>query len=317
MMMPSPEEFATTMAGYEYEPPRRSKDNLVVITNLPSIYPNQRPPRRYKPKRRRKRRTPRIAESRSTPVPASPPPETLPPEPAPPEPTVAPTDEAFADPTASTSSAANLYRLPRPEGFVRPAKRKVEEELEDYGKLELNRISIIANFVLVAGLLLAALTSLSYLPLILIAVSLVLGFFAVRTSLHEGRRLLVPGATLGVAAVVLIGSMLLSGFGGSGNNSGLAPLPASSEVQIIPHPQFAGDPSVRTAEWVDASKASLMQGGTRIEVVEVKSGRSNFTIRIRLHRGAGIPGDAALMTVCLNQADTRRGLPRHLRQGVA
>ena len=292
--------LAATMAGYEYEPPRQSKENLVVIRNLPSVYPDQPPPRRIDPNRRRKKRRPARVKNRGiTPLPPPDEPVQPPSEvPVVPEPAANPTDQAAADPTAPTPkpdpsiwTTNNTYRLPPPEAFIRPAKRKEVEESEDYGKLELNRISIVALFVLVAGLLLSALTSINYLPLTLIVLSAVLGVFAVRTSLHEGRRLVVPGVTLGVAGVVSIGALFGHIGGGSkGSSTGSLAPSAVSNVQVVPHPLFANDPSVRTAEWTDASKASLLLNGTRVEVVEARSLQSSFSVRIRIRPPAGLPG---------------------------
>jgi hypothetical protein len=34
--------LAMTLCDYEYEPPRRSSENLVVIADLPSVYPKRR-----------------------------------------------------------------------------------------------------------------------------------------------------------------------------------------------------------------------------------------------------------------------------------
>jgi hypothetical protein len=78
--------LAMTLCDYEYEPPRRSAENLVVIADLPSVYPK----RRY------------IHSS----VPVEPEPEWAPkPKPEPgPEPHVAPTEEAANDATAPRSS---------------------------------------------------------------------------------------------------------------------------------------------------------------------------------------------------------------------
>jgi hypothetical protein len=63
-----------------------------------------------------------------------------------------------------------------------------------------------------------------------------------------------------------------------------------AENYVVPHPQFAGDPNVVNAEWVDASKASVVHGGRRVEVTEVRIAKSSLSVRIQLQRSMSVPG---------------------------
>src|SRR5262249_484284 len=47
-------------------------------------------------------------------------------------------------------------------------------------------------------------------------------------------------------------------------------LPSDDDLQVISHPQYVRDTNVRSAEWVDASRASVRQGRFRVEVLHAR-----------------------------------------------
>jgi hypothetical protein len=300
--------LAITLREYEFEPPRVGIQNLVVVQDLPSFYPRRK-------RRRRRVKKPRpvlvpIGPSDFEPLPA---PEIAPVEPElpdVPEPAQLPTEEAAGDETNQQTSDEPLAVpedvvstcpssavLAPPRAVPRPKRKpKIEEEVE-YGKLQLNAMSILALFLLVGGLLSASIEMLGRGFWPLIGLSLITGLVAIRSSSREGRRLLIPGAVTAIAAVAILGALIMPSMLGPGVSRNSAPAWAN-EVMVIPHPQFAGDVSLRAAEWVDGSKASVQQGLARIEVADVKIGRLRnldevdyMLIRIRIHRTPGMPGE--------------------------
>lgn len=303
--------LAMTLCDYEFEPPRVATANLVIVQDLPSIYP-----RRKRKRRRVKKRRPLpvpVGPSEFEPLPA---PDLIPDEPELPEfphPETLPTEEGARDETVPrmgedpvavpedvVSTSPSTAKLPPPRTVARPKRKpRIKEEIE-YGKLQLNAMSIIALFALVGGLLSASIEVLGRAFWPLMGLSVLTGLVAIRTSLSQGRRLVIPGVVTGIAAVGILVSLIVPTLLGPGVRRDMAPSWAN-EVMVIPHPQFAGDVNVRAAEWVDASKASVQQGQARIAVVEVKIGRLQklgdvdyLLIRIRIHRTPGMPGESDL-----------------------
>jgi hypothetical protein len=97
---------------------------------------------------------------------------------------------------------------------------------------------------------------------------LLTGLYATGSAFWQGRRLTVPGWTTGLAAVVLLVSFVAPGLLGPGYRAA-ATTPPPAAVQVMPHLYFAGDPSVRLSEWVDAGKAGLRQGNVQVQVTHV------------------------------------------------
>ena len=291
--IPTPEaanwSLALTLREYEFEPPEQSTSNLVVVQDLPSIYP-----KRKRRRRRKARRRLRVPARTSEPLPA-----VKSPVPAPdPEsiqlralPDVVATEEAGTDRTAEQpeqpmAAVASLrsepplqwmYRLPPVEfNDAQPPNLDAGDDEFEYGRLELNWQSIVALLLLVTGLVSAWVTviAIAFWPAILL--TLVMSAFALRASLREGRRLLIPTATAAIAVVVTIASLSFSGNGGLTGPTG--PLPAAgTQTTVIPFPQFASDPDVRHAESVNARKASIKQGAYRVEIADAWAGSSPET----------------------------------------
>lgn len=301
--------LAMTLCDYEFEPPRVATANLVIVQDLPSIYPRRKRSRRRLKKRKRLR----------VPVPAGPiefePPatgEVIPNEPElpeVPEPAALPTEEGAHEETVphlgeepvaippdvvSTSPSPALLR---PRAVSRPKRKpKAEDEEVEYGRLQLNGLSIVALFLLVGGLFSASVEFLGRAFWPLMGLSLLTGVLAIRTSLRQGRRLVIPGTVTGVATITIVGALIAPKLLGPDRPGETAPEWANA-VLVVPHPQFAGDPSVRAAEWVDASKASIQQGLARVEISDIRIGKirhigedDHLLIRVRVHRTPGLPG---------------------------
>ena len=193
-----------------------------------------------------------------------------------------------------------MYRLPPVEfNDAQPPNLDAGDDEFEYGRLELNWQSVVALLLLVTGLVSAWVTviAIAFWPAILL--TLVMSAFALRASLREGRRLLIPTATAAIAVVVTIASLSFSGNGGLTGPTG--PLPAAgTQTTVIPFPQFASDPDVRHAEWVDVRKASIKQGAYRVEIADAWAGSSPETgsnhylfVLVRVNWSVGIPGYSA------------------------
>ena len=117
----------------------------------------------------------------------------------------------------------------------------------------------------------ASIESLSDLVRPLAGISVALGLVAAVTSGLAGRRLLLPVALAAVATAVFIVSFAAPELLGS-TYAASRQRPGDGEIQVIPHPQYVRDASVRSAEWIDASRASVRQGRFRVEVLHVRVG---------------------------------------------
>src|SRR5262249_41013294 len=140
----------------------------------------------------------------------------------------------------------------------------------------------------------ASLESATFLVRVLAGVGVALGLIAVVTSGLDGRHLLIPVALMGIAVALFIVSFAAPEMLGPTYSRSRNPRTELSEVQVVPHLQFAGDVGLRSAEWVDASKAALQQGGSMVEIVEARmerasqDGQTVLTLRLRLHQQTAI-----------------------------
>jgi hypothetical protein len=284
-------ELATTLVEGDFEPSGGTA-TLVVVQNLPSVYPKQRRKRR---KARRKVAAPVVAESRAAPV------VYLVAEPAIGallEPVIEPLPEPIAEslpqlvvePPAPIIPAKPAHVPQRPK----PVRRPAEDDEPEYGRLQLNAAAVLTLFLVGGAIGCASIESVTGLVRPLAGVSVALGLVAAVTSGLAGRRLLLPVALVVVATAVFITSFAAPELLGP-TYAASRLKPGEDDIQVIPHPQYVRDTRLRSAEWVDASRASVRQGRFRVEVLHARVGpgwlagqpsvsKQYLLVHIRLHR---------------------------------
>jgi hypothetical protein len=228
--------------------------------------------------------------------------ESMPEAPAPPAPT--PTIGFAPRPVSAPAPAPVPAKSPvRP----RPAKRQAVPEADDeVGLLRLQPLGLLALFLLAGALVCAAFATTAAFVLPLVGASVVLGLVSIWSAYRTGHRLLLPIAISLVAGGVLAAALANPRLLGPTYAAYRQPPESDSEIKVIPHPQYLRDPEVRSAEWVDASKATIQQGRTRVEVLDAGVGQARavgttseprryLLVRIRLRRaktGDEIAADA-------------------------
>jgi hypothetical protein len=241
---------ADTLAEAELEPDGAGPPALVVVRHLPSVYP-----KRHKRKRRRRRRPPPVEVVAAALLAA--------PEPGVPEAPPAPLGPAPADLAAAP--------VPLPQPVLKPPARRrprpAEEEPDD-SLLRPGPAAIVALFLVAAALFATTVAPAAVFVRPLAGLGLLTGLYATTSAARRGRRLAVPAWTAGLAAVALLVSLLAPGLLGPGYRAATAPPPPAA-VQVIPDPLFAGDPTLRQGDWVDASRAGLRQGDVQVRVSAV------------------------------------------------
>jgi hypothetical protein len=288
--------LATTLAEDTFEAVGETA-TLVVVQNLPSVYPAQKRKKQRKAKRRN-----RYPVALPAPieiidladVPDEPEPVAEPPAPE----VVAAVPKAVTPPVpAPLIFRAWVSQTPSrptpPKRRKKPVRRRADDAPE-YGRLQLNAAAILSLFLVAGALASVSIESVTGLVRPLAGVGVAIGLVAVVTSGLAGRWLLMPVTLAVVAAAIFVVSFAAPGI--------LGPTYAASrqrvnqnDIQVLPHPQYARDPNVRIAEWVDASKASVRQGRFRVEVLHAGVGtgrpagqpsvsKQYLLVHIRLHR---------------------------------
>jgi hypothetical protein len=287
--------LATTLVADAFEP-TGGTDTLVVVQNLPSVYPGQKRRKRRKA-RRRKRRLAAVVVQPVEPIDLAAVPEL--PEPVA-EPSASAPVIAAPEPVSLPAPAPVIIRRPvlpthpRPLPPQRRPVRRPADDVPEYGRLQLNAAAVLTLFLAAGALASASIGSATGLVRPLAGAGVALGLVAMVTSGLAGRRLLLPVALAVVATAVFVVSFAAPGI--------LGPTYAASrqranqnDIQVVPHPQYVRDADLRTSEWVDASKASVRQGRFRVEVLYSGVGQGRVIgqpsawkqyqlIHIRLHR---------------------------------
>jgi hypothetical protein len=211
----------------------------------------------------------------------------------------------FVD-SLSTVVETSAPPVPAPRSLKWQAPKRVrpatdEDDESDGGPFRLSVVGVAALFLTVAALFAASIGPATAMVRPLAAAGFLAGLVATRSAYWHGRHLVISGGVSGLAAAVLMASFVVPGLLGPRFRASVGPPPPAPLLQVIPHPQFASDPNVRRAEWVDASKAGLREGGVRVEVVQawigtrqegaggradVAAGSRLLFVRLRLHRFA-------------------------------
>jgi hypothetical protein len=268
--------LATTLAEDAFEQTGGTA-TLVVVQNLPSLYPSRRRKKRRKAKRQTQS-TVAVPQQYEPVVPVA--------EPTSPEPLVEPPKPVQP-------------RLPTPVTVPAPPRRKPArppaDDEDEYGRLRLNAAAILTLF-LVAGALASAQTgSATGLVRPLAGFGVAIGLVAVVMSGLAGRRLFLAVGLALVAATVFTVSFAAPELLGPCYAASQETVPSESEIQVLPHPQFVRDKALRAADWPDARKAKVRQGRTSVEVLgaEIEQSRAAsapnkprrfFLIHLRLRR---------------------------------
>jgi hypothetical protein len=152
-------------------------------------------------------------------------------------------------------------------------------------------LALAGLFVLGLAGLAAAVAAVRFLAGPLSVAGLLAGGWAVRRAVRDGSSVGYPVAVTTLGALAVAAAFLVPTWLADRR----LPDWADGDVQVIPLPQFAGDPAVRAAEWVDAGKATIQQGAVRLEVVGARidhppGGPAALLVRVRLHTPRGLPG---------------------------
>lgn len=184
----------------------------------------------------------------------------------------------------------------KPPAKPRPAKRRATSDADtEVGLLRLQPLGLLALFLLVGALVCAAFASAAPFVLPLVGASLLLALVSIWSANRTGHRLLLPTVLTLVAGGVLAVALASPRLLGPTFAAYRQPPESDTEIKVIPHPQYLRDADVRSAEWVDASKATIQQGRTRVEVLDAGIGQARavgmsaetrryLLVRIRLRR---------------------------------
>jgi hypothetical protein len=283
-------ELATTLVEGDFEPSGGTA-TLVVVQNLPSVYPRRR---------RKRRKARRRVVVRAVTVPPSPVvyPVAEPAIAALLEPVIEPLPvpivESLPQPVLEPPPPIISDRPAVPRARPKPVRRPADDEELEYGRFQLNGLSVFALFVVATALMAASIGFATGLVRPLAGVGVTLGLVAVVTSGLSGRRLLLPVALTAISVALFVVSFAAPGVLGPTYTRSRESGPDAAEVQVVPHLPFAADVGLRSAEWVDASKAALQQGGTKVEIVEVRiertplDGQYSLMVRVRLQQQTAI-----------------------------
>lgn len=190
--------------------------------------------------------------------------------------------------TPETQSAPVAATGPRPNRPPRPRRAPPAGT---------SAIPLAAGSFFLAGVTLVAAgnEATGFLARPLAVASLLLGLWGVWAAVRGQARARYAVLVTGLAAAVAAVAFGVPGRIGLGAPE--APAWAEADVQVVPFPQFAADPAVWAAEWVDACKAALQQGPVRVAVLDVRVGGlgPNLVVRLRLSRTPGLdrPGESA------------------------
>lgn len=188
------------------------------------------------------------------------------------------------NPTPPTPSPTKIARLPR-----RRAKARDRAGLGSGTELAAAGLALVIVAMICSSIRDAA---------IIVPMTAILGFglalAAIQRRWRHERPLLVPSCVAIVAGAVVSAAIWAPAMLGSTYESAQRKLPKNATVEVLPHPQFIRDPDLRSAEWVDASKAAVALQGIRVEVISAEMGR--------VQTGA-TPGPAIIIMLRLSGGD--------------
>jgi hypothetical protein len=225
--------------------------------------------------------------------------------------------EAFAAsilamPVEQSSLQSREIKLPRTASKQMPvatsksptAKRR-KRDADGIPPLPAGSLATGAICLTSVAVLLASLNVLPFLAKPLLLLGALISFWAICSAIRQRDSLRLASTAFGLAVTIALASFLIPGLLGQKFALAASNSKAVSDIEVLPHPQFVSDPKVRSDEWVDASKATVIIRGTRVEVIGMsfspnrdgQPGERILSVSVVVsRRQAGSPPTAAPLT---------------------